>query len=155
LTLFENYGLIIFMKTLYLIGLILSTAVGLWHFSVPYLYQWQSYIPNEYENLIVAIDYVNFFFSLLLSGYSLLLIFFRKKIFSGNKDLFIMYGFMVFVWFCRVAITFIDPLPLEPVAWTAYVQQISSFIIFLLQLIPFVYLLRRYINITNNIGMKK
>ena len=131
------------MEILYIIGLILSAAVGLWHFSVPYLFQWYSYIPNEYESLIVGIEWINFFFSLLLSGYSLLLIFFRKKIFSGNKDLFIMYGFMVFVWFCRVVITFIKPWPFEPIVLVAYGQQIAAFIVFLLQIIPFVYLLKK------------
>jgi len=130
------------MKIMYLIGLILSTLVGIWHFSVPYLYQWYRYIPNEYKSLIVGIDWTNFFFSLFLTGYSILLIFMKEKIFNKNKEMFIMYGFMVFVWFCRVAITFINPWPLEPMAWVAYGQQIATFIIFLLQFIPFVYLLR-------------
>jgi len=131
------------MAVIYIIGLILSAAVGFWHFTVPYLYKWHSYIPNEYRNLIVSIDYINFFFSLLLSGNSLLLIIFMKKIFNGNKELCILYGFMVFVWLCRVVITFIEPIPPEPAAWPAYLQQISSFVIFLLLIIPFVYLLRR------------
>jgi len=132
------------MAVLYIIGLSLSALVGLWHFSVPYLFQWYTYIPNEYKSLIVGIDWINFFFSLLLTGYSLLLIILRKKVFSKNKEIFIMYGFMVFVWFCRVIITFINPWPLEPVAWVAYGQQIAAFVIFLLQLVPFVYLLRKY-----------
>ena len=131
------------MKTLYSIGLILSAVVGIWHFSVPYLFQWNSYISSEYKSLIVGIDWIKFFFSLLLTGYSLLLLLFRRKIFSGNKELLVMYAFMVFVWFCRVTITFIDPWPLEPVAWPAYTQQIASFIIFLLQFIAFVYLIRK------------
>jgi len=131
------------MKILYSIGLIFSAVIGIWHFSVPYLYQWYSYIQSEYKFLKVGIDWINFFFSLFLTGISLLLLFFKKKIFGGNKDLLVIYGFMVFVWFCRVAITFIDPWPLEPVAWPAYAQQIASFVIFLLQLIPFVYLLRK------------
>jgi hypothetical protein len=131
------------MEILYIIGLSLSTLVGLWHFTVPYLFQWYSYIPNEYKNLIVGIDWTNFFFSLLLAGYSLILIFMKKKTFGKNKEVLIMYGFMVFVWFCRAAITFIEPWPLEPVAWAAYGQQIAAFIIFSLQFIPFVYILRK------------
>jgi hypothetical protein len=133
----------IIMIVLYIVGLSLSTLVGIWHFFVPYLFQWHSYIPNEYKSLIVGIDWINFFFSFLLSGYSLLLLIMRKKVFSKNKEMLIMYGFMVFVWFCRVVITFINPWPLEPVALVAYGQQIATFVIFLLQLIPFVYLLRK------------
>jgi magnesium-transporting ATPase (P-type) len=131
------------MKKMYIIGLCLSTLVGIWHFFVPYLFQWYSYIPNEYKNLIVGIDWTNFFFSLLLTGYSVLLIVLRKYVFNENKEILIIYGFMVFVWFCRVAITFINPWPLEPIAWAAYGQQIVSFIIFTLQFVPFVYLLRK------------
>ena len=131
------------MVVLYVIGLSLSTLIGLWHFSVPYLFQWYSYIPNENKSLIVGIDWINFFFSLLLAGYSLLLIIMRKKVFNKNKEIFIMYGFMVFVWFCRAVITVINPWPLEPVAWVSYGQQIAAFIIFLLQLIPFIFLLRK------------
>jgi hypothetical protein len=131
------------MKILYIIGLSLSTLVGLWHFGVPYMFQWYSFIPSQYETLIVGIDWTNFFFSLLLTGYSILLIFLRKKIFEKNKEMLIMYGFMVFVWFCRVAITFIHPWPLEPIAWVAYTQQIATFIIFMFLFIPFIHLLRR------------
>jgi len=131
------------MKVMYLMGLTLSALVGIWHFFVPYLYQWYSYIPNEYKTLIVGIDWTNFFFSLLLTGHSILLIIMKERIFNKNKEMFIMYGFMVFVWFCRAAITFINSWPLEPIAWIAYGQQIATFIIFLLQFIPFVYLLRK------------
>jgi hypothetical protein len=131
------------MEILYFIGLLLSCLVGIWHFTVPYMFQWYLYIPNQYKNLIVGIDWTNFFFSLLLAGYSLMLIFMRKKVFNKNKELLLMYGFMVFVWFCRLAITFIEPWPLEPIAWAAYGQQIAAFIIFLLQLIPLVYLLTK------------
>jgi len=137
------------MAVLYIFGLLLSAIIGLLHFTVPYVFQWYSYIPNEYENLIVSINYVNIFFSLLLSGYSLLLLFFRKKIFNGNKELLIMYGFMVFVWFCRIVITFIEPVPLKSVPLVIYGQQIGAFIIFLLQLIPFVYLIKK---VKNKIG---
>jgi hypothetical protein len=125
-------------KVLYYAGTTLSLLVGIWHFFVPWMFQWYSYIPGEYENLIVGIDWTNFFFSLLLSGFSLLLILLSKKVFAGNKEVLVFYGFLVFVWFCRAAITFVEPWPLEPIAWAAYGQQITAFVIFLLLLIPFI-----------------
>lgn len=125
------------------IAIALSMLVGIWHFFVPYMFQWYSYIPNEYGNLIVGIDWTNFFFSLLLTGISLLLILFCNKVFNGNGELFVFYGFLIFVWFCRVIITFIEPWPLEPIAWAAYGQQIAAFVIFIVQLIPFIYLLKQ------------
>jgi hypothetical protein len=50
---------------------------------------------------------------------------------------------MVFVWVCRAAITFIEPWPLEPMAWAAYLQQIITFVILFLQTIPLIYLTKR------------
>ena len=130
------------VKPLYYVGTTLSMLVGIWHFFVPWMFQWYSYIPSEYENLVVGIDWTNFFFSLLLTGFSLLLIVFGKKVFSGNKDISVFYGFLVLVWFCRFIITFLEPWPLEPVKWAAYGQQIAAFVIFMFLLIPFTYLLR-------------
>ena len=125
-------------KLLYYTGTTISLLFGIWHFFVPYLHEWFLYIPNEYENLIVGIEYTNFFFSLLLSGLSILLIVLGRKFFTGNKDVLIFYGLLVFTWFCRVAITFIIPWPLEPIKWAAYGQQIAAFAVFILLLIPFV-----------------
>lgn len=45
-----------FYKTFYFIGVSLSLLVGLWHFFVPLMFQWYSYIPSEYHNLVVGID---------------------------------------------------------------------------------------------------
>jgi hypothetical protein len=100
------------------------------------MFQWYSYIPGQYQNLIVGIDWTNFFFSLLLTGTSFILILSGKKAFSGNKDIVIFYGFIVFVWFCRVVITVVEPWPLEPVPWAAYGQQLAALAIFILLLIP-------------------
>jgi hypothetical protein len=129
-------------KLLYYIGLTLSMLVGIWHFFVPSMFKWYSYIPIEYENLIVGVDWTNFFFSFLLAGISILLIAFGKKVFSGSKDVLVFYGFIVFTWLCRVAITFIEPWLLNPIAWPAHLQQIVSFIIFVLLLIPLIFLIR-------------
>ena len=126
------------VKLLFFVGTTFSMLVGVWHFFVPWMFQWYSYIPSEYENLIVGIDWTNFFFSLLLSGFSLLLIVFGRKVFSGNKDILVFYGFLVFVWFCRLAITFIIPWPHEPIMWAAYGQQIAAFVIFVILLIPLI-----------------
>jgi len=132
------------LKFLYYTGTTLSMLVGIWHFFVPYMFQWYSYIPQEYEALIVGIDYTNFCFSLLLSGLSLILILFGKKFFNENKEVFVFYGFLVFVWFSRIILSFVEPWPFDssnPLAWTAYAQQIGAILIFVMLLIPFIYLL--------------
>ena len=53
-------------RVMYYAGAAISLLVGLWHFTVPWMFGWASYIP--YETLVVPINYVNLCFSFLLSG---------------------------------------------------------------------------------------
>ena len=53
-------------KVLYYVTTVMSMLVGLWHFFVPVMFQWYDYLPMQYKNLIVGIDYTNYCFSLLL-----------------------------------------------------------------------------------------
>ena len=115
--------------------------VGVWHFFVPWLYQWYTYIPQEYQNLIVGIDYTNLCFSLLLFGSSFILLLWGKKVFARNKEALTIYGFITLVWLFRVGLTVIEPWPLEPIAWAAYLQAAATALILLLLLLPFIRLL--------------
>lgn len=90
-------------------GLIISFGFGVWHFLIPTLYKWFDYIPNAPDNLIVAIRWTNFFFSLMLSGYSLLLLLLQKRIIARDFIALMFYGFLVFLWLCRVIMTIILP----------------------------------------------
>ena len=58
------------IRILYFTTVVISALVGLWHFFVPWMFQWYDYLPMQYENLIVGIDYTNYCFSLLLFGLS-------------------------------------------------------------------------------------
>lgn len=42
------------IQILYYFTVVVSTLVGLWHFFVPWMFQWYDYLPTEYENLIVG-----------------------------------------------------------------------------------------------------
>lgn len=44
------------IRILYYITVVTSALVGLWHFFVPWMFQWYEYLPMQYENLIVGID---------------------------------------------------------------------------------------------------
>lgn len=128
-------------KISYYIGMSLSLLVGLWHFFVPWMFQWYSYIPSPHKNLIVGIDWTNLCFSLLLFGISLLLLIWGNKMFAGCKEALVLYGFMTFVWFFRVALAVVKPWPLEPIAWAAYAQFAGAILIMLLLLVPLLKLL--------------
>lgn len=54
-------------------------------FFVPWMFQWYDYLPMQYENLIVGIDYTNYCFSLLLFGLSAMLIILDKRALKLKK----------------------------------------------------------------------
>ncbi len=114
-------------KLIYYITVVISTLVGLWHFFVPWMFQWYDYLPTQYRNLIVGIDYTNYCFSILLFGLSLLLIILGKKALSMNKEVIIFYLFLTVVWAFRASLaTFIEPWPLEPIPAAAIGQLVAS-----------------------------
>ena len=114
-------------KILYYITVTVSMLVGLWHFFVPWMFQWYDYLPIQYENLIVGIDYTNYCFSLLLFGLSFMLLLLGRKALSLNKEVTYFYYFLTVVWVFRAALaTFIEPWPLEPIPAAAIGQLISS-----------------------------
>lgn len=88
----------------YYLSVIMSMLVGLWHFFVPLKFQWYEYLPMQYSNLIVGIDYTNYCFSALLFGLSLLLIVFGKKAFEPNREVLIFYTFLTVIWVFRAVL---------------------------------------------------
>ena len=112
---------------LYYISVFISALVGLWHFFVPWMFQWYSYLPMQYENLIVGIDYTNYCFSLLLFGISAMLIVFGRKALVGNREVIYFYFFLTVVWIFRACLaSFIEPWPLQPVPAAAIGSLIAA-----------------------------
>lgn len=129
---------------LYYFTVILSTIVGLWHFFVPWMFRWYDYLPMQYENLIVGIDYTNYCFSLLLFGISFLLVALGKRVLSLSIESCIFYFFLTVVWILRAMLaTFIEPWPLEPVPAAAIGQLIASDTLAALMVIVSIMLLKQ------------
>ncbi|MBR4947457.1 MAG: hypothetical protein IKZ29_02725 [Clostridiales bacterium] len=123
-------------KVLYYITVITSALVGLWHFFVPWMFQWYDYLPMQYRNLIVGIDYTNYCFSLLLFGLSLMLILLGRKVLSLNKEVAYFYFFLTFVWLFRACLaSFIEPWPLQPIPAAAIGQLVASDVLALMMII--------------------
>ncbi|MBR2284434.1 MAG: hypothetical protein IJ874_08475 [Ruminococcus sp.] len=134
-------------RTIYYITVITSALVGLWHFFVPWMFQWYDYLPMQYENLIVGIDYTNYCFSLLLFGLSVMLILLGKRALDLNKEVIYFYYFLTIVWLFRACLaTFIEPWPLEPIPAVAIGQLIASDLLAVLMLfvsVRFIKVIRR------------
>ena len=115
------------IRILYFITVVISALVGLWHFFVPWMFQWYDYLPMQYENLIVGIDYTNYCFSLLLFGLSVLLIMLGKRALAMNREVIYFYFFLTVVWVFRACLaSFVEPWPLQPIPAAAIGQLIAS-----------------------------
>jgi len=115
------------IRILYFITVVISALVGLWHFFVPWMFQWYDYLPMQYENLIVGIDYTNYCFSLLLFGLSVLLIMLGKRALAMNREVIYFYFFLTVVWVFRACLaSFVEPWSLQPIPVAAIGQLIAS-----------------------------
>jgi len=115
------------LRVLYFATVAISALVGLWHFFVPWMFQWYDYLPTQYENLIVGIDYTNYCFSLLLFGLSAMLVALGRKALSLNREVIYFYFFLTVVWVFRACLaSFIEPWPLQPIPAAAIGQLIAS-----------------------------
>ena len=109
------------------------------------MFQWYDYLPKQYENLIVGIDYTNYCFSLLLFGLSLMLIILGRKVLSLNREVTYFYYFLTVVWLFRACLaSFIEPWPLQPVPAAAIGQLIASDALAVLMAIVSLFLMREY-----------
>ncbi|UCB45743.1 MAG: hypothetical protein JSV25_16315 [Spirochaetota bacterium] len=105
------------------------------HFVIPYQYRWYSYIPDAPRTIVVSIDWINFLFSLFLTGNSLLLIIFHKRIKKTDTLALAFYCFLTFVWLCGVLITLIRPWS-ENYNMMFFTQHGGFIVVFILLAIP-------------------
>lgn len=125
-------------QALFNVACIISCTVGVLHFFAPYFFRWYSYIPDAPLEIYQSINYVNFCFSFLLAGFSLVLLFVQKQLFSGTKELRLFYAFFVLVWLSRVVIQIVWPWPSSLQIWLV----IAFTIELLLTSVPMVYFLQ-------------
>lgn len=84
------------------IGGVASIGFGVWHFFVPGVWDWYSYIDASAAELVLAVRAVNVFFSLslVLFGLMNLLLVFGPPV--GRYPLLVVLGTTCVLWFARV-----------------------------------------------------
>ena len=131
------------IRILYFVTVVISALVGLWHFFVPWMFQWYNYLPMQYENLIVGIDYTNYCFSLLLLGLSVMLILLGKRALDMNREVIYFYFFLTVVWMFRACLaSFIEPWPLQPISAAAIGQLVASDALAIMMVVVSVYFIK-------------
>ncbi len=131
------------IRILYFVTVVISALVGLWHFFAPWIFQWYDYLPMQYKNLIVGIDYTNYCFSLLLLGLSVMLILLGKRALDLNREVIYFYFFLTVVWMFRACLaSFIEPWPLQLIPAAAIGQLVASDALAIMMVVVSVYFIK-------------
>lgn len=97
------------VKIFVTVGSSISIGFGIWHFFVPKLWNWYSYIDPNATELIVAVRAINVFFSLSLVLFGALNLLF---IFGGHANRYSIIALLAatcILWLTRLAFQLIYP----------------------------------------------
>ena len=99
----------LFVKFLVSVGSIASIGFGIWHFSVPTVWKWYSYIDSNATELIAAVRAINAFFSLslVLFGVVNMLLVYGDR--SNRYSIIVMLAATFILWITRVVFQVIYP----------------------------------------------
>ena len=97
------------VKILVMIGSCATIGFGIWHFFVPEMWKWYSYIDVNATELVPAVRAINVFFSLslvLFGAVNLLLVYGDR---SNSYSIIVMLTATSILWITRVALQIIYP----------------------------------------------
>ena len=140
-------------KILVLSGSFASVGFGIWHFFVPEIWKWYSYIEPNATELVLAVQAINVFFSLSLvifGAVNILLIYGNK---SNNYSIIVMLTATSILWITRVAFQIIYPQgSINP---ALQYGMLSAFIVVsLCYIVPLTIMVFRELKLQINAGLK-
>jgi len=97
------------VKILVLGGSFASIGFGIWHFFVPEIWKWYSYIDVNATELVAAVRAINVFFSLALVLFGVVNILFVCGDKSNRYSIIVMLTATSILWITRVAFQIIYP----------------------------------------------
>jgi len=97
------------VKTLTTLGSVITIGFGIWHFIVPCIWNWYSYVDKNATELVIAVRAINIFFSMLLVllGSANLLIVLRKL--QDRFSIMVMLSISTILWATRFILQVIYP----------------------------------------------
>jgi hypothetical protein len=90
-------------KTLVTVGSAASIGFGIWHFFVPKMWSWYSYIDPSATELVVAVRAINVFFSLSLVLFGLMNLLLAYGPGADRYSFMVVLGATCVLWAVRVA----------------------------------------------------
>ena len=97
------------VRILVLSGSFASIGFGIWHFFVPEIWKWYSYIDVNATELVAAVRAINVFFSLTLVLFGVVNILFIYGDKSNSYSVIVMLTATSILWIARVALQIIYP----------------------------------------------
>jgi hypothetical protein len=97
------------VKFLVMIGSCASIGFGIWHFFVPTVWKWYSYIDVNATELVAAVRAINAFFSLSLVLFGMLNILLIYGDRSNRYSIIVMLAATCILWLTRVVFQLIYP----------------------------------------------
>jgi hypothetical protein len=97
------------VKILVIVGSLSSIGFGVWHFFVPSMWNWYSYIDVNATELVVAIRAINVFFSLSLVLFGIINILFIYGDQSNRYSIIVLLAATCILWLTRDAFQIIYP----------------------------------------------
>jgi hypothetical protein len=130
------------VRILVAIGSLATIGFGVWHFFLPRVWRWASYIDPRAGELIVAVAALNFLFSLSLVLFGLMNI---LLVFGGGSDrrpIAVVLSASCLLWFARVILQVVSPQgSMNPLL--QYAMLLSFLIVFLCYSLALFLFLRR------------
>lgn len=97
------------IKILTSCGSLISIGFGVWHFFVPRIWNWYSYMDKEATELVLAVRATNLFFSLSLVLFGVANLFLTYKTPQDRYSLLVMLSISAILWGTRVVLQLIYP----------------------------------------------
>jgi len=96
-------------KILNCIGSVIAIGFGAWHFFVPKLWKWYSYIDSKATELVVAVRATNIFFSLSLVLIGIMNIVLVSSRHSSKHTVITIFLINIILWLTRVVLQIVAP----------------------------------------------
>lgn len=98
-----------FYRILTYTGSIISIGFGMWHFFVPTIWKWYSYIDVKAPELVLAIRATNIFFSFSLVLLGLMNIVLVSSRHSSKHTIITILAVNIILWLTRVVLQIVAP----------------------------------------------
>jgi hypothetical protein len=96
-------------KILTIAGSVITVCFGIWHFFVPEIWNWYSYITPGAPELITAVRAINVFFSLCLVLFGIINILFINQSRSNRYPIIVMLSATSLLWLTRICMQLVYP----------------------------------------------